>query len=63
MKKVRANETFMEAGTTTIYIVVDKEYDVYSEFITEKMFSGICYVILGEDNQFHGLDANYFDEI
>ena len=63
MKKVRANQTVMKIGTTITYIVIGNEYELYTEFITEKMFSGTCYVVLAEDGHIHGLDSDYFDEI
>ena len=63
MKKVKAKETYIENGTTQVYLYANKEYNIYSEFLTEKMFSGKCYVILCEDDEFRGLDSNYFDEI
>jgi len=53
----------MKTGTTITYIVLGKVYELYTEFITEKMFSGTCYVVLAEDRHIHGLDSDYFDEI
>ena len=44
-------------------ISIGKVYEIYSEIITEKMFSGKCYIIKANDGTFHGLDSDYFDII
>jgi len=62
MKKIKAKNTIMKDNSTIVYIVANKEYTLYAEFLTEKMFSGKCYVVLCEDGNFHGLDSDYFEK-
>ena len=63
MKKLKAKQTVIKTATTITYIIDGRVYDLYSEFITEKMFSGKCYVVLCEDGEMHGLDSEYFEEV
>jgi len=42
-------------------ISIGNNYEIYSEVLTEKMFSGKCYIILADNGTFHGLDSDYFD--
>jgi len=37
-----------------------KQYFIYSEFKNDTYNNGIGYVILGEDNEFHGYDSILF---
>ena len=68
IKKIIANRTltgqqlYVGAENIDVYIIKGKEYEIYSEFLTEKMYSGKCYVVLCENGKFIGLDSEYFDQ-
>ena len=59
--KIKANTTIYRNNTTVVIILKNKVYDLFAEFLTEKMFCGKCYIILTEQNIYKGLDADYFD--
>jgi hypothetical protein len=44
------------------YIMEDRAYRLYAEFDTGAMISGKCYVILTDNNEFIGIDSEYFLE-
>lgn len=64
MKKVIANTTVENKNNHLVSLIIKgKEYAIKSEFLTEKMFSGKCYMVLTEVGTYVGLDSDYFDEI
>ena len=46
-----------------ILVSAGKTYEICSEFETDKMFSGVCYVVKTDIGTFQGFDSGYFDEI
>jgi len=63
IRNLKAKKGVDKPGQGTIYVIAGKEYELYSEFLTEKMYSGKCYVILCEDGKFHGIDSDYFEDL
>lgn len=47
-------------GSTKYGIIKGKRYEVHSEFETEEVASGLCYVVLTENNKLTGYDSDYF---
>ncbi|MCF7866768.1 hypothetical protein K9L67_06005 [Candidatus Woesearchaeota archaeon] len=47
-------------GSTKFGIMKGKRYEVHSEFETDEVSSGLCYVVLTEYNKLTGYDSNYF---
>jgi len=41
-------------------IIKGKKYEVFSEFKTEEMNSGVCYIVLTESNNLIPFDSKYF---
>ena len=71
-KKLKINENFELAWAKqdviyenrTYGLIKHKQYKIYSKFKTDKMDSGVCYIILSENNRFIGYDSSYFmDEV
>ncbi len=47
-------------GSTKYGVIEGKKYKVHSEFETDEVDSGHCYVILTENDKLTGYDSNYF---
>ncbi len=63
MNQIKANTTLFSKDHKTVVVLKNKVYDLYSEIITEKMYSGKCYMILCENGIIKGFDSDYFEII
>jgi len=62
-KYVWAINTVVERRTKSYVkqgIVKGKKYKVFSEFETDEMNSGLCYIVLTESNNLMPFDSKYF---
>jgi len=63
IKYVWAIETIVERRSKSSVkhgIIKGKKYEVFSEFETDEMLSGLCYIILTESNNLMPFDSKYF---
>jgi len=61
MKK-KAKESVDRGNYQVGYLIIaGLEYEIKTEFLTERMNSGKCYIILCDDGRYHGIDSGYFE--
>ena len=61
--KVKANQTFIAEPYPYVLFSDGIEYELLAEFNTDKMFSGVCFVIETDNKQIVGFDSDYFTKI
>ena len=59
-EKVWAKQNVMLKSHDKYGVIEGKSYDLYSKFESDEFNSGVCYVILAENNELVEYDSNYF---